>query len=260
MRQLGESDAAFEWISGGQAAAGQGWHATGGFPPGFEACARILHALHDDLAVTEPGLTWDAEARSQPLPPDDGTAGARILREFMGLKTPFGTSAHRGRLVRVRWSELARRLDVSWHAELQLGDFSRCFPGGCWPRSLSGPQEGELDEESAAGLVDVLRRFTGDEPCFFRWWFLAAGAPLADGAHGDRLVEARLDEFALLRDLPRHHSPNWWWPASRAWCVSTDYDAHDTLVAGSRALVEALLAEPRLEALAIPVPPRRLRP
>jgi hypothetical protein len=43
-------------------------------------------------------------------------------------------------------------------------------------------------------------------------------------------------------------SPNLIWPADRSWCVATEIDFDSTLVAGSRALVDAVLAHPDLEA------------
>jgi hypothetical protein len=43
-------------------------------------------------------------------------------------------------------------------------------------------------------------------------------------------------------------SPNLFWPSDHAWCVGSEIDLFCTLVAGSAALAEKLLAEPRLEA------------
>lgn len=43
-------------------------------------------------------------------------------------------------------------------------------------------------------------------------------------------------------------SPNLFWPTDRAWCVATQIDFDSTLVAGTRALIDALLNEPTLDA------------
>jgi len=43
-------------------------------------------------------------------------------------------------------------------------------------------------------------------------------------------------------------SPNLFWPQDRAWCVASEIDLFCTLVAGSEALAEALVGDPRLEA------------
>jgi len=43
-------------------------------------------------------------------------------------------------------------------------------------------------------------------------------------------------------------SPNLFWPRDHAWCVASEIDLFCTLVAGSQALAEVLLADSRLEA------------
>lgn len=44
-----------------------------------------------------------------------------------------------------------------------------------------------------------------------------------------------------------------WWPADRAWATSNDTDLDSTLIAGTRPLVDDLLADERLEVLPWPV-------
>jgi hypothetical protein len=46
-----------------------------------------------------------------------------------------------------------------------------------------------------------------------------------------------------------HRSANLWWPADQAWCVATEVDFAWTYVGGTRAVVDALLADPRLDAV-----------
>lgn len=46
---------------------------------------------------------------------------------------------------------------------------------------------------------------------------------------------------------PDGQSPNLFWPDDRAWCVASEIDFDSTLVAGSTALIEALLTAPGLE-------------
>ena len=43
-------------------------------------------------------------------------------------------------------------------------------------------------------------------------------------------------------------SPNLFWPQDHAWCVASEIDLFCTLVAGSEALADSLIADPRLEA------------
>ena len=49
----------------------------------------------------------------------------------------------------------------------------------------------------------------------------------------------------------RRQCPQWWWPADRAWFVGTDIDHPWTYVAGSRALVDAILASSQWESVAV---------
>ena len=44
--------------------------------------------------------------------------------------------------------------------------------------------------------------------------------------------------------------PNLWWPDDRAWCVASEIDFPYTYVGGSNQLIEEILADPLLEALA----------
>lgn len=49
-------------------------------------------------------------------------------------------------------------------------------------------------------------------------------------------------------DIPRHiNSPNLLWPEDHSWFVATEIDQEWTGVAGSAALIDAVLADPRLE-------------
>jgi hypothetical protein len=44
--------------------------------------------------------------------------------------------------------------------------------------------------------------------------------------------------------------PNIWWPEDRAWCVASEIDHPYSYVGGSEKLIEEVLADPELEALA----------
>lgn len=54
----------------------------------------------------------------------------------------------------------------------------------------------------------------------------------------------------LSRNSFMPQSPKLFWPADRAWCVGSEIDLYCTLVAGSNALAESLIADPALEAWA----------
>ena len=61
------------------------------------------------------------------------------------------------------------------------------------------------------------------------------------------------DELLATWGPSEWQSPCAWWPADRAWATSNDTDLDSTLVGGTRALVDALLSDDRLEALPWPV-------
>ncbi len=71
----------------------------------------------------------------------------------------------------------------------------------------------------------------------FRSYFLFEGPLGAANQFGWRLTE----------DCFMTESPNLFWSEDHAWCVASEIDLFCTLVAGSEALVEAILADPRLE-------------
>lgn len=116
---------------------------------------------------------------------------------------------------------------------------------------------GGLGENSSAGLVftlsweapkdvpapqtpfpapKVLDQCKIDLP--YRSYFLFKG-PLA---------AASVSNWPIESDSSFSQSPNLFWPHDRAWCVASELDLFCTLVAGSEALAEALIADPRLEA------------
>lgn len=66
-----------------------------------------------------------------------------------------------------------------------------------------------------------------------REYFLHRGSIVASSDDGDRSVF--------------EEPPSFWWPADRAWFVSTDIDSSSTYVGGSSALIGRLLADDLLE-------------
>ncbi len=87
-----------------------------------------------------------------------------------------------------------------------------------------------LDEPTSSGTITV---------------FVPAGQELPPPPTAD-------EHFARWAPL-QWQSPSEWWPADRAWATSNDTDLDSTLVGGSRAMVEDLLADDRLEVLPWPV-------
>ena len=121
---------------------------------------------------------------------------------------------------------------------------------------------GSLDRDEITVLLDHLTpATTTPDTCFFAVW---------DG-FGDCQVRAHADPTLSLPGRDYHvfrgpivgactshdatpwsmRSANLWWPADRAWLVASEIDLYHTYVGGSRACIDALLAEPRIEAVEI---------
>jgi hypothetical protein len=215
-------------------------------PGGFEAYARVLHPV--DV-------------------PDDG---GRLVR--------WADVA--------AWSGLPLRADAQFHSiALPPTDPGRPYPfhgQGPWEGFLDTG-----DAKALAAIARGWT--TTPEDCWFCVWdgfgwdaaavsavFTADGE--ADGEEPPEVVEQpRTDPLpGWVRDGPRVSLPNrehllyrgsvedvtatagldgggqcasLWWPADHAWCVATDVDLQWTYVAGSRGLIDAILADDRIEAL-----------
>ncbi|MGI5167101.1 hypothetical protein ACQEU3_22405 [Spirillospora sp. CA-253888] len=153
------------------------------------------------------------------------------------------------------------------------------------------PEEGELRPDSLRALLDVLAGHTATtRTCWFCLWdgygwidgagvvvfaSAEAGAPprlparmpaafTPEVLKGPRVTLPHRDYLLLTGPLAGAadighrvfgsffpQSPNLFWPDDRAWCAATDIDLDSTYVGGSAALVAALVADPRLEALPV---------
>lgn len=131
----------------------------------------------------------------------------------------------------------------------------------------SGQSEGDAGD-LASGLsqldvlacaVDTLLPFTSTpERGFFAVWDSGVTPPTA--ARSTSRIDIPLRESFLVEgpfaELPRWHddlglnaydTPSFIWPADHVWCIAADVDPHWAGVGGSRAAIEALLADPLLE-------------
>lgn len=125
------------------------------------------------------------------------------------------------------------------------------------------PDIGRLEMSALGPLLDVLAAFTPiDDECFHAMWegwgFLPAAtsdsAPrLEHPGRGYLLFRGPLRAALTMGHWP---TPEWFlpqspsiiWPADRSWCVATEVDFDSTLVGGTAGMVDALLADARLEA------------
>lgn len=206
----------------------RGWGLVGGVVPrGFEAYARVLHPLR---ATTERGEE------------------------------------------RWRWAEVARRTGRTMHPLVQwnalIGAPADAFNQGADfddGSHVAAPEPGRLSPEPLAALAMSLVAATeSDDVTIAVWegwgmnWGLAAAARLTLPERSYRLLGGASAELTdpgwrartELSDRPPFEGPmpQLIWPGDNAWCVASEIDFDSTLVGGSRALIEAVLANPVLEA------------
>ncbi|WP_143712042.1 hypothetical protein [Acidimicrobium ferrooxidans] len=188
-----------------------------------------------------------------------------------------------GRLV--RWSDVARWAGTTLRPDAQFHSiaFPRVRPEAPAPWRSQGPARGRLARPDADALARLLREHTSTpEDCCFGLWdgygfggmlLAAPGAvpePLPDPIpaavrEGPRLhlperdylcYVGPVEAISATRGLGRYQTANLAWPRDRAWFVASEIDLPWTYVAGSAALIDALLAEVHLEALpAVPTDP-----
>lgn len=216
-------------------------------PSMFEAYAKILHPIYEDLSVEEDGPTWDEEdkANSAASPLHTDSVIANVLARSTLV---YGGAKPGSRPVHLRWAQLARRLGLPFAATLSAASFTRRFSGGSWPQSLIGPAEGSLAGAERDALAAVLSRHTMTGRCLFHLWLLAT----ADWSE-DFLFEGALEDVRRFPDeVPEARcTPTHWFPDNRGWLVCSDYDLTFTLVGGPGALVHDLLEHPFLECVAV---------
>ena len=179
----------------------------------------------------------------------------------------------------VRWSEVAAWSGRSVHPLMAFEGISA--PGSGYGEGLppwnEDPTHGTLDREDAVALAEFLESFTEmSERCFFAVWAgygqFTPGAmailtssgrsgtftPPEEVQTAERLSGVQRDYFLYTGSLSAitsffidfwTDSPNIWWPEDRQWCVATDIDLDSTYVGGTEHCIDALLRNPRFEAL-----------
>jgi hypothetical protein len=228
---------AASWIAPRLGAFGSG--VRGVIPGGFEAYARILH----------PADSADEHARWSEV----AAACDKVAHALMQFHTLVGVGPN--------------EYDVD---------------SAAWTGSV--PDQGDLEPASLAALLEVLARHTASlQQCWFGVWegygWLRPGGPIlfasTDGTPPPPPSERRfaaidydarvplpqrkyllfggpLNAALEIGDWPTAewflpHSPNIFWADDVSWCVATEIDLFCTYVGGSRALIDELLADERLE-------------
>ncbi|MFT3865574.1 MAG: hypothetical protein QM729_14990 [Solirubrobacterales bacterium] len=224
-------------------------------------------------AWIKPALEGDWGGRVKNLVPQIYEAYARIFH-------PATDEAHRP----VTWEEVTRRLgtvahrEMQWHAIVGSWD-SLNFTDKRWPGG--DPDTIEPPTEVIDALCPILAAHTSTPARVYfgmstirsgvaeewpdaaqyeqtsREWVILRG-PLAavdqialSSRHGFRIIlYPKGKEPPADYEPPeefRRESPNLIWPEDRAWFVASEYDFDSTVLGGSRALIDALLASPDLE-------------
>ena len=211
--ELGPAD----WVVAGVRAFGAGVGSL--VPVGFEAYARVFHPAG---APTGDDVSWASVAEA--------------------CKTVFHPGAEWGSLVG-GWN----RAENHDHEQLWVDE----------------PESGSLPPRQAEGLSRVLANFTSTpEQCWFALWEGWSDLPPSwDSAPRVAMPQRPMLLFAAplraaaesLADSAWFRSASLWWPQDRVWCVATDVDLMTTYVGGSRACIDAIRSDDRLEALEVSV-------
>jgi hypothetical protein len=170
--------------------------------------------------------------------------------------------------------------DVSWR-EVAVANGKVAHPGMHW-RSIAPdepteswdlpPQSNSLPPRLTRVLSEILAEFTGTPQCC--WCAVWEGygymvglrsdaaiprlplwnRPMIVGCGALDAVPARPFTDGVSNVIgPSHRSPGLWWPDDRSWCVATDIEFQETYLGASRACVDRLLSDDRLEAMRVAV-------
>jgi hypothetical protein len=204
--------------------------------------ADIRAAAWVETALSTTAGAWTVAAMVPPVFP----AYARVLPPTY---EPDGEPRH-------RWSEIAAHRGVPLTGETRFDDL--VAGAEHWGR----PSDGGLDARETTVLAGILSGFTRTpEEAYFCLW---EGFGLEEtDAWRDRPMRVRIPHRAYhlltgsVTAAPVLPTPlEWrcaslWWPADRAWLVATEIDGYLTYVGGSRSAIDAVLASPALDAVAV---------
>jgi len=128
------------------------------------------------------------------------------------------------------------------------------------------PTEGSLPAAEGKRLVAILRTFTATpDRCYFGVWEGFGVPELNAFANEPRLMLTHRAYFLFLGPIDAvtslsfgtfQQTPNLWWPEDRAWCVATDIDLSETYLAATEGCAKRVVADPGLEAYAVPLEAR----
>ncbi|GAA5230007.1 hypothetical protein [Arthrobacter cryoconiti] len=264
-----------EWLKPRLDIAWHDMHAV--VPRGFPAYARIFHPAQRDRPA-DTG-TWHAHSRTGVVP----IHSEQIT--WAALAQTFGTTMHPlAQFHRIFGQHEAGRevLDAQgWrYSGPETGNLAPqilaasavhlCEHTATPDQGVTGIWEGWGGLTSSAGYAEVT--FSNDDPlvkgvCTSGGSGPGSGLLSAEVVNGETLdlpgrayylfnasPKLYIDP-AWVNHVPWHHSPAWpqspnlLWPADKNWVVVTEIDFDSTVVAGSEALILALVQDPAIEAL-----------
>lgn len=185
-------------------------------PEGFDAYVRVFHPVRGDGGTTR---RWADIAKQ------NGRVAHAEMQLHM-IERPVGTPLPRHQPRGVGYS--AGNLPTAERAVLveRLGKATRT-PDTCWFGVWEG--FGDLDDEGVSTRITVPARS-----------YLLTSGP----------IERALGSFTPASD----QSANLWWPDDRAWIVATEIDFAWTYVGATKAVIEELVRDNRIEALEAQIP------
>lgn len=195
-------------------------------PGGFGAYARILHPVEDDDGTP---LRWSDACR-------ESGATAHALMQWTAI-TPARlvnrSSPMQGSLGATQLAAVLDHLPAT-------GELTQAFWIG-WGQYNGGSARFGWNEDGTTWHEDVppLKPFA--DPTF----------PVFTLPHREYvLYRGPVTPGADLRGEPDEHaqSPSLLWPDDHSWCLATEVDFDSTLVGATPEVVDAILADPRLEA------------
>ncbi len=158
-----------------------------------------------------------------------------------------------------------------WHEQLTIAERDAIDPAEGEDFALRGARHGQARVGSLAVqiigalLEHLVAATTTPDECYFAIWegfgglavpsWLTPKLELPGRAYHvfTGPLQAALTSYDQMQflhpGLHRHMSANLWWPADHAWCVATEIDNAWTYVGASRACIDAVLADPRIESV-----------
>jgi hypothetical protein len=210
-------------------------------PTGFAAYARVLHPIEAPEGADRPVRWAEVAAWSgMPLRGDTQFHSVALPPTAPGEPPPFSGSPREGGLY-LPDAEVLAAIARDWTAT----------PEDCWFCVWDGfgwDTASELTAVTAAGEPhEIIQKRSRDPVPHAVRAGPRARLPNRNYLFYSGPAEAVVAPANLAGT--RGQCANLWWPADRAWCVASEIDLMWTYVGGPRGLIDAVLADRRVEAL-----------